>query len=53
MKIVAGADDMRLYQPTHKLAYNLQVDRSPLFCKNAIAIAVSYDAEHSEQENDN
>ena len=23
MVIVAGADDTRLYQPTHKLAYNL------------------------------
>jgi hypothetical protein len=24
MIIVPGADDMQLYQPTHKLAYNLQ-----------------------------
>ena len=23
MMIVPGADDMQLYQPTHKLAYNL------------------------------
>ena len=27
MMIVPGADDMQLYQPTHKLAYNLQDKR--------------------------
>jgi hypothetical protein len=27
MMIVPGADDMQLYQPTHKLAFNLEDDR--------------------------
>ena len=26
MMIVPGADDMQFYQPTHKLAYDLQIE---------------------------